>query len=135
VSISPELGERRTASVEAGTIDYRIRGSGPPIVFVHGVGVNGDLWRKVVPALAGEHRCIAPDLPHGAHSRPLRPDADLSLPGLARIVAGFIEALELEDVTVVAYGWATKAPIDAAIMRRHLARNMRRLPSSYSARL
>jgi pimeloyl-ACP methyl ester carboxylesterase len=32
-------------------------------------------------------------------------------------VAGFIEALELEDVTVVAYGWATKAPIDAAIMR------------------
>ena len=102
MSISAELGESRTVAVEAGTIAYRERGSGPPIVFVHGVGVNGDLWRKVVPALAGENRCIAPDLPHGAHSHPLRPDADLSLPGLARIVADFIEALGVEDATVVA---------------------------------
>ena len=68
-------------------IDYREGGSGPPVVFVHGVGVNGDLWRGVAPELASEHRCITPDLPFGAHSRPLREDADLSLPGMARIVA------------------------------------------------
>jgi pimeloyl-ACP methyl ester carboxylesterase len=102
VSVSDALGDRRSVDISAGTIDYRERGSGPPLVFVHGVGVNGDLWRKVVPMLATEHRCVAPDLPHGAHSTPLRPDADLSLPGLARIVAELIEALGLEDVTVVA---------------------------------
>jgi pimeloyl-ACP methyl ester carboxylesterase len=104
VSISESLGERRTVDVPAGTIDYRERGSGRPVVFVHGVGVNGDLWRKVAPPLVGADgcRCIAPDWPLGGHSRPLRPDVDLSLPGLARIVADFLDALDLTDVTVVA---------------------------------
>jgi pimeloyl-ACP methyl ester carboxylesterase len=102
VSVSPALGERRTVEVPAGKIEYRERGGGPPIVFVHGVGVNGDLWRRIVPPLAGDHRCIAPDLPLGAHSHPLRESTDMSLPGLAQIVADFVEALELEDVAIVA---------------------------------
>ena len=102
MSVSAVLGDLRSIDVPAGTIDYRETGSGPPIVFVHGVGVNGDLWRNVAPALAAEHRCVVPDLPFGAHSRPLRDDADLSLPGMARIVADFVAALGLEDVTVVA---------------------------------
>ena len=102
MSVSPELGEQRTIETPAGTIAYRERGSGPPVVFVHGVGVNGDLWRRVAPNLASERRCIAPDLPFGAHSHPLREDADLSLPGMARIVADFIEALDLDDVAIVA---------------------------------
>ena len=96
------LSERRAASIPAGTIQYREGGGGPPIVFVHGVGVNGDLWRNVAPPLTDEWRCIVPDLPFGSHSRPLRSDADLSLPGMARVVADFIEALDLEDVAVVA---------------------------------
>jgi pimeloyl-ACP methyl ester carboxylesterase len=95
------LGARRTVDVPAGTIEYRDRGAGPPIVFVHGVGVNGDLWRRVAPALDG-WRSIAPDWPLGAHSHALRKDADLSLPGLARIVADFLDGLDLTDVTVVA---------------------------------
>jgi pimeloyl-ACP methyl ester carboxylesterase len=102
VSVSAVLGERQIAETPAGTIEYRERGRGSPVVFVHGVGVNGDLWRRVAPRLADEHRCIVPDLPWGAHSRPLRPDADLSLPGMARIVADFIAALDLDDVTIVA---------------------------------
>ncbi len=102
MAISDALGERRTVEVPAGTIEYRESGTGPPIVFVHGVGVNGDLWRKVVPGLASGHRCIAPDLPLGAHSHALREGTDLSLPGLARIVADLLEALELEHVAIVA---------------------------------
>jgi len=102
MSVSPVLGERRTVDTPAGTIEYRESGSGPTVVFVHGVGVNGDLWRGVAPRLAGECRCIVPDLPFGSHSIPLRPDADMSLPGLARIVADFIEALDLREVAIVA---------------------------------
>jgi pimeloyl-ACP methyl ester carboxylesterase len=102
VAVSAALGSERTVAVPAGTIGYRERGEGPTVVFVHGVGVNGDLWRKVVPLLADGRRCIAPDWPLGAHSHPLREDADLSLPGLARIVADFLDALDLRDVTVVA---------------------------------
>jgi pimeloyl-ACP methyl ester carboxylesterase len=96
------LSGHREARVAAGTIEYREGGSGPPVVFVHGVGVNGDLWRRVAPRLTGERWCIVPDLPFGSHSRPLRDDTDLSLPGMARILADFIEALGLEDVAVVA---------------------------------
>ena len=81
--MSEALGERRTVRVPAGTIEYRERGSGPPVVFAHGAGVNGDLWRKVAPALADGHRCIVPDLPLGGHSIPLDGDPDLSLFGVA----------------------------------------------------
>jgi pimeloyl-ACP methyl ester carboxylesterase len=102
VSTSAALGEARTVELECGPIAHRVRGDGPPLLFVHGVGVNGDLWRRVVPPLAEGHRCIAPDLPLGAHSLPLRGDPDLSLPGLARIVAELIEALDLDDVVVIA---------------------------------
>jgi pimeloyl-ACP methyl ester carboxylesterase len=102
MSVSAALGERRTVETPAGTIEYRERGGGSPVVFVHGVGVNGDLWRRVAPLLADEHRCVVPDLPWGAHSHPLREDADLSLPGMARIVADFMSALDLGNVTIVA---------------------------------
>lgn len=94
--------ERRTVELAAGPVAYRESGSGPPIVFVHGVGVNGDLWRKVVPSLSESFRCIVPDLPFGGHSHPLHADADLSLPGMAQVVADFIEALELDGPAVVA---------------------------------
>jgi pimeloyl-ACP methyl ester carboxylesterase len=101
MAISEELGVRRSVSLSAGTIDYRERGDGPPVVFVHGVLVNADLWRKVVPLLDG-YRCIAPDWPLGAHTTPMRAGADLSPTGLADLIADFLAALDLGDVTVVA---------------------------------
>jgi pimeloyl-ACP methyl ester carboxylesterase len=117
VSVSAVLGERRIAETPAGTIAYRESGRGSPVVFLHGVGVNGDLWRRVAPRLAGEHRCIVADLPWGAHSRPLRQDADLSLPGMARIVADFMAALELDDVTIVAND--TGGAVAQSLVGRH----------------
>jgi pimeloyl-ACP methyl ester carboxylesterase len=85
-----------------GRIRYRESGSGEPLVFVHGLLVDGRLWRKVVPLLEGDFRCIVPDLPLGSHQLPMNPEADLSPPGLAGIVDGFMAALELERVTLVA---------------------------------
>src|SRR6476620_2972431 len=100
MSVSAELGDRRAVETPAGAIEYRERGDGSTVVFVP--GVNGDLWRGVAPPLADANRCIVPDLPWGAHSYPLRGDADLSLPGMARIVADFMAALDLADATIVA---------------------------------
>jgi pimeloyl-ACP methyl ester carboxylesterase len=85
-----------------GTIRYRESGEGPPMVFVHGLLVDGRLWRKVTPLLEGSHRCIVPDLPLGSHAVPMDPGADLTPRGLARIVDGFLAELDLEDVTLVA---------------------------------
>jgi pimeloyl-ACP methyl ester carboxylesterase len=55
----------------------------------------------VVPLLADRYRCVTPDLPLGAHSRPLPRDADRTAPGIARLIADFIAALDLDDVTVI----------------------------------
>ena len=82
-------------------IRYRDVGEGPPIVFVHGLLVDGALWRKVTPALEGEFRCIVPDLPLGAHTIPMNEGADVTPLGLARMVVEFIEKLDLRDVTLV----------------------------------
>jgi len=102
MSTSLSLGETKEVRLPQGTLRYRERGSGRAIVFIHGLLVNGDLWRKVVPALAANHRCIVPDLPLGSHELALDPNADLTVPGLARLIADFLEALDLEDVVLVA---------------------------------
>jgi pimeloyl-ACP methyl ester carboxylesterase len=101
MSVSRSLGEPRRVQLREVGINYREVGSGEPIVFVHGVFVNGDLWRRVVPLLSGRYRCIAPDWPLGSHTEPTHPDADLSTIGMARLVTEFLAALDLENVTLV----------------------------------
>ena len=95
------MADLKEIRVPQGTIRYREAGSGPPIVFVHGYLVDGRLWDGVVDALSDRFRCIAPDLPFGSHRIAMAPNADLSPPGSAAIVAELIERLELDDVTVV----------------------------------
>lgn len=95
------LGEVREIQLEQGSVRYRETGNGEPILFVHGVLVNGALWREVVGHLSGRFRCVVPDLPLGGHPVPLRPEADLSPKGVAEIVADLMEALDLRDVTLV----------------------------------
>jgi pimeloyl-ACP methyl ester carboxylesterase len=85
-----------------GTIRYRDVGSGEPIVFVHGYLVDGRLWSQAAEHLSPAHRCILPDWPMGAHRIPMNADADLSPPGVANLIADFLEALELDRVTIVA---------------------------------
>jgi len=102
MAASESLGRVQEVALPMGRIRYRERGEGPPVVFVHGLLVNGDLWRAVVPAVAAAGlRCFVPDWPLGSHELPV-PDADLSPPGVAALVAAFLERLDLRDVTVVA---------------------------------
>ena len=131
MSISPQLGREHHVDIPDGAISYRDNGEGPPIVFVHGVGVNGDLWRYVAPRLTGSHRCITPDLPWGSHSIPLHPDADLSLPGMARITADFLAALDLDNVTIVAND--TGGAVAQALVGRHPDRIARLVLTSCDA--
>jgi len=106
-----------TLDLPAGTVRYSDRGSGRPIVFVHGLLVDGALWDEVVANLADGHRCIAPDLPLGSHRIAMKPDADLSPPGLARLIEDLMAALALEDVTLV--GNDTGGAICQLVATRH----------------
>jgi pimeloyl-ACP methyl ester carboxylesterase len=84
-----------------GAIRYREMGEGEPIVFVHGYLVDGRLWSQTAEHLASAHRCILPDWPMGAHRVAMDPDADLSPPGIADLIADFLEAMELNGATIV----------------------------------
>jgi pimeloyl-ACP methyl ester carboxylesterase len=90
---------------------------GPPIVFVHGLLADGRLWDDVVEPLAEKHRCIVPDLPLGAHRAAMKPDADLTPYGLARVIADLIAQLDLTDVTLVAND--TGGAISQILVTRH----------------
>ncbi|HLU56817.1 MAG TPA: alpha/beta hydrolase [Pseudonocardia sp.] len=92
--------------LSAGTIEYTdTGGDGPVLVFLHGVAIAPSVWRHVVRELSGEYRCVLPHLPLGSHRRPMRPDADLSLAGLAGLIGEFLERLDLRDVTLVQNDW------------------------------
>ena len=90
--------------ISAGTIHFEEFGpkGGRPVVFVHGYMMGGQLWRGVAARLAERGlRCIAPTWPLGAHPEPLRPGADRSIHGVARIVADTLAALDLDDIVLV----------------------------------
>jgi len=87
--------------IPQGEIEVRDIGRGAPIVFVHGLLVDGELWRKVVPPLSASHRCIVPTWPLGSHTTPMAETADLSPPGMAEVVLAALDALDVRDVTLV----------------------------------
>lgn len=94
-----------SVELAAGTIDYLdTGGDGPVLLFGHGLLMNRTQWRRVIPQL-DEYRCIAPTWPLGAQRRAMNPSADLSHAGQCQIIADFMEALDLRDVTLILNDW------------------------------
>ncbi|MFI5782112.1 alpha/beta fold hydrolase [Nocardia sp. NPDC051570] len=91
--------------ISAGRIHYSERGSGPPVVLLHGLLMNHTLWDPVLDRLPDGFRYVLPDLPLGAHPEPLRPGTDLSMHGMNRLIADFLAALDLREVTLVHTDW------------------------------
>jgi pimeloyl-ACP methyl ester carboxylesterase len=92
----------REIELSAGTIEYEdTGGDGPVVVLVHGLAMDGSVWRNVVRELSPDHRVLVPNVPLGAHRVPMKPDADLSPRGIGRLQAEFLERLDLRDVTLV----------------------------------
>lgn len=96
-----------TVDVTAGTVEYREEGdpAGPPVVLLHGLLMNDTVWDLALPFLPPGFRYLLPVLPLGGHRIPMRPDADLTLPGIVGIVADFLDALDLTESTIVISDW------------------------------
>ena len=95
-----------TIDLPHGAVNYRVAGpedsTSPPVVFVHGFLADGALWSGVADLLAARGvRSYAPDWPLGSHPFALNEGADQSPRGVARHVLSFLEAMGLEDVTLV----------------------------------
>ncbi|HZV72608.1 MAG TPA: alpha/beta fold hydrolase [Conexibacter sp.] len=74
-------------------------GSGPPLLFVHGLAGCWQNWLENMPRFAAAHRVIAVDLP-GFGASPMAPER-ISIPGYARFLDTLCEALALDAAAVV----------------------------------
>lgn len=93
-------------ALPSATIDvFDTGGDGQPIVFGHGLVMDHTEWTGVIEKLTPEFRCVVPVLPLGGHRGPMPDDADLTMRGIALLIAETIEALELPPVVLVANDW------------------------------
>src|SRR5437016_3074921 len=91
---------KRNVVTPSGRISYKEAGTGPVALFVHGVLLNGHLWRHQLAELSDLRRCIAVDLlAHG--DTEIAPDQDVSVTANATMLRAFLDALEIEQVDLV----------------------------------
>jgi pimeloyl-ACP methyl ester carboxylesterase len=114
----------RSIEVSAGVIEYDEAGSGPPVVLLHGLLMDHTLWDRVLPRLPEGFRYVRPVLPLGAHRRPMSPGTDLTLPGQVQIVADLLDALDLENVTLVHSDWGGALFLTARGLDHRVARQV-----------
>ena len=88
-------------------LHVRVKGSGTPVILLHGFPDTGDLWRNQVPALVkGGFRTIVPDM--RGRGRSSKPEAvsDYRLSAIVRDVTGILDALRIERAHVVGHDWS-----------------------------
>lgn len=91
----------REVNLHGHKIAYRIAGSGPAIVLVHGIAGTGATWNDVMERLADRYTLIAPDLPgHGDSDKPV---GDYSLGSLASMLRDMLVAIGVENATIVGH--------------------------------
>jgi pimeloyl-ACP methyl ester carboxylesterase len=96
-------------------------GPGTPLLLIHALLVDGDLYSELVPLLIAQgRRCLVPELPLGAHELPLYPDADLTPSGLAQLLVEVLDALGVERVDLV--GVDTGGALSQLLMADHRER-------------
>src|SRR5437016_13407385 len=91
---------KRNVVTPSGRISYKEAGTGPVALFVHGVLLNGHLWRHQLAELSDLRRCIAVDLlAHG--DTEIAPDQDVSVTANAKMLREFLDALHIDQVDLV----------------------------------
>jgi pimeloyl-ACP methyl ester carboxylesterase len=94
------VAHRGSAQTPSGRISYVEQGTGPVALFVHGVLLNGHLWRYQLAGLSDIRRCIAVDLlAHGETE--IAPDQDVSVTANAKMLNEFVDALSIDQVDLV----------------------------------
>jgi pimeloyl-ACP methyl ester carboxylesterase len=92
--------DRKTIQTPSGTISYVERGTGPVALFVHGVLLNGYLWRHQLEHLGEKRRCIAVDLLAHGQTR-IAPEQDVSVTANATMLLELLDALHIDKVDLV----------------------------------
>ena len=108
---------RHRVGVLDSEMSYVDTGGGAPVVFLHGNPTSSYLWRNVIPHVAGQARCLAPDL-IGMGESGKAPSGSYRFVDHARYLDAWFEALGLSrDVTLVVHDWGSALGFHWA--RRH----------------
>ena len=97
--------ESKYLEVKGSKIHYIEEGEGDPILFLHGNPTSNYLWRNIIPHLASQGRCIAPDLIGMGKSG--KPDIDYGFHDTYEYLDAFIKKLGLKNVTLVLHDWGS----------------------------
>ncbi len=98
--------------VHGSKMHYLQKGSGDPILFIHGMPTSSYLWRNIIPGLSDLGTCIAPDLIGMGQSD--KPDIEYTAFDHIKYLEGFIKALDLKNITLVLHGWGSVMGFDYA---------------------
>jgi pimeloyl-ACP methyl ester carboxylesterase len=80
---------------------YRVAGSGPPVVLIHGMLNSSSHWQSVARRLATQHTVVAPDLI--GHGDSAAPRGDYSLGAHAAAIRDLLTAIGIERATIVGH--------------------------------
>ena len=84
---------------------YIDKGEGDPILFIHGNPTSSYLWRNIIPFVEPYGRAIAVDLIGMGKSD--KPGIDYRFVDHAKYLDGFIEKLNLKNITLVVHDWGS----------------------------
>jgi haloalkane dehalogenase len=112
MSTHSQIASIHRADVLDSFVSYRELGTGSPVVFLHGNPTSSYVWRNVLPLLAEDHRCLAPDLIGMGHSG--KPESAYRYADHARYLDAWFDAMDLRDVVLVGYDWGGVLAIDWA---------------------
>jgi pimeloyl-ACP methyl ester carboxylesterase len=101
--MTPEItSERVELSVDGDDVDmhYRTGGDGPPLLFLHGIGLDAATvsWRHALPALAGQRTVYAPDLP--GHGESDKPDRAYTTAYYLAVVEAFLDRIDVTEPAI-----------------------------------
>ena len=100
----PESASSNAIAVLDSKLHYSSMGSqGDPILFLHGMPCSSFLWRNILPELAKQGRCIAPDLMGMGQSG--QAGVAYTILDHIRYIEAFIDELQLDNITLVVHGW------------------------------
>lgn len=105
---------QRWVQLSTGPVNVIDLGSGPPVVFIHGLGGSWPNWLEQLPALSETRRTIALDLP-GFGASPL-PSGEISIGGYARAVLELLDRLEIESAAFVGNSMGGQITAELALM-------------------
>ena len=93
--------ELQETTIHGHRVAYRLAGSGPPIVLIHGITSSSVVWELVGPQLARHHTVVAPDLL--GHGQSAKPRGDYSMGAFASGIRDLVLWLGLGPVTIVGH--------------------------------